>query len=121
MAFDRNTFWLVCKQRFAAASKPSFVPVPDEAIEDEADRTARHEAALRRTASAHHAAAVDAAAQNIAYLAARRTPELWPEGEAAADALLASAQQHIADGSADALADAGLQLLIASFLQSVKE
>ena len=41
MAFDRNTFWLVCKQRFAAASKPSFVPVPDDAIEDEADRTAK--------------------------------------------------------------------------------
>jgi hypothetical protein len=124
MAFDKQAFRALMKQRFQVASTPTFWPVPDTEIQDEAERDRLHRDALVRAEAARQAAIADLAAHASAQLVTERLPELWPTDvteNADPAPLLQKVQDAIAAGDGEALEDAAVLLLVLGFARLVKE
>jgi hypothetical protein len=125
MAFNKILFCAEVKQRVADVDKSAFVPVPDADVKDEGERTRLYKEALARALAAKENAIKDIAIHSSASLVSELGAEVFkPEffsGEFDTNSLVKEAQDAIAIGTAESLADAALALLAAGFLKLVKE
>lgn len=126
MPFDKETFWRDTRLAVLNAAEPDFVPVPDEAIADPAQRERLYREAMGRMLY-HRACAVrDVTKRHAAYYHAIRVGQLWPPGAAAGesvdcDALIERARALVEQGGREALADAAALLAIAAFNKLLQE
>lgn len=119
--FDKTAFRAQVKANHAVAANPTFVPVPDAGIADEAARATAFEAVMKAHAAKIHANIGDAAAHSAALLMSFKVVELWPLSGTSLDSLVTQAHVDIGVGDAESLANAAALLLIAAHFKLIKE